>query len=656
MGTSSVLSFLFDERVGARIAVAVAVAASLVVATAPAGAQPASDASETTIDPGSTRIVEPNAARPFPAGQDVGRLPGAGVDAPELRPFLEPEAADRSLSRRPSSLTEAKQAASAVGIGVPEVRPTAVTTSTPQVTQSFPGLDFFDQRFSNGGNQFSLEPPDQGLCVGNGYVLETVNDVLQVFSPTGAALSPPTDLNSFYGYRAQINRIKGIQGPTLTDPTCLFDAGTQRWFHVVLTLEVNRKTGAFLGPNHLDIAVSRTANPLGAWNFYSLAVQDDGTDGTPHHVGCPCLGDYPHIGADARGFYITTNEYPFSTAPGQFGNNFNGAQLYAFSKDALAAGAPTVVVPFENLSVGTGRRPSPGFSLSPTQSNPGQFATESDGTEYLLSSLATEEALGTGMADRIVLWSLRTTNSLATAHPRVVLKSKGLASEAYGVPPLTEQKLGSVPLRDCLIVTCLTGIGPANEVEGPLDSSDSRMFQSWYANGVVYSSLGTVMSVNGDLKAGAAWFAVSPGSGGGRGAVANQGYVGVARGNVIDPAIAVPPNGAGAMALTLAGRDWFPSAAYVTLVGGSTTGPVHVAAKGKGPQDGFSEYAFLNAPDPLRPRWGDYGAAVTDGSSVWLASEYVNQTCKLAEFTADPTCGGTRGALGNWGTRVTRIG
>jgi len=421
---------------------------------------------------------------------------------------------------------------------------------------------------------------------------------------------------------------------------------------VALTLDLNRRTGALLGTNRLDIAVSRTASPLGAWNFYSLAVQDDGSGSTPRHVGCPCIGDYPHIGADARGFYITTNEYPFSDDPGQFGNNFNGAQLYAFSKDALAAGRSSVVLQFENLSVGNGKRPSAGFTVSPTQANPGRFATEANGTEYLLSSLAADEALGTGMADRIVLWSLRNTNSLATAHPDVVLKAKRLASEAYGVPPLSEQKLGSVPLRDCLFVTCLPDVGPSNEVEGTLDSSDSRMFQAWFANGLVYGSLATVMSVNGDLKAGAAWFAVSPGAPGG---VVKQGYVGVASGNAIYPAIAVPPDGEGAMALTLTGRDWYPSAAYVTLAGGSVTGPVHVAARGKGPQDGFSEYAYFYAPDPVRPRWGDYAAAVTDGTSVWLASEYINQTCTFTEYNADPTCGGTRGALGNWGTRVTRI-
>jgi hypothetical protein len=39
---------------------------------------------------------------------------------------------------------------------------------SPKVGASWDGLNFFDSRFANGGNQFSVEPPDQGLCVGNG--------------------------------------------------------------------------------------------------------------------------------------------------------------------------------------------------------------------------------------------------------------------------------------------------------------------------------------------------------------------------------------------------------------------------------------------------------------------------------------------------------
>src|SRR5262245_23571972 len=39
--------------------------------------------------------------------------------------------------------------------------------SNPEVTTSFNGLNFFNQRFANNGNQFSVVPPDQALCAGN---------------------------------------------------------------------------------------------------------------------------------------------------------------------------------------------------------------------------------------------------------------------------------------------------------------------------------------------------------------------------------------------------------------------------------------------------------------------------------------------------------
>ena len=155
--------------------------------------------------------------------------------------------------------------------------------SNPEVGNSFEGLNFFDQRYANGGNQFSVVPPDQGLCVGNGYVLESVNDVLDVYSSDGHSLLGTTDLNTFYNYPAAINRTTGAYGPSITDPSCHFDTASQRWFHVVLTLDRVGTSSSLSGKNHLDIAVSTTANPLDPWTIYRLPVQDDGTDGTPDH-------------------------------------------------------------------------------------------------------------------------------------------------------------------------------------------------------------------------------------------------------------------------------------------------------------------------------------------------------------------------------------
>ena len=101
--------------------------------------------------------------------------------------------------------------------------------SNPVLGAHFEGLNFHDQRFANGGNQFSVEPPDQALCVGNGYILESVNDVLQVYDSAGNALlngGEPVDLNTFYGYPPAIVRSGpnvGQRGPSITDPVCIYD-------------------------------------------------------------------------------------------------------------------------------------------------------------------------------------------------------------------------------------------------------------------------------------------------------------------------------------------------------------------------------------------------------------------------------------------------
>src|SRR5215216_3364626 len=167
--------------------------------------------------------------------------------------------------------------------------------SNPTFNTGFEGLNHYQQRYTRGGNQFSLEPPDQALCVGNGYVLEAVNDVMNVFNASGQSVLPDNtatnivagfprnvnhavDLNSFYGYAPAINRATGARGPFVTDPTCIYDAATQRWFLVVLTLEVDPATGDFTTANHLDLAVSATSNPTGSWNIYRLDVAKDGTN------------------------------------------------------------------------------------------------------------------------------------------------------------------------------------------------------------------------------------------------------------------------------------------------------------------------------------------------------------------------------------------
>src|SRR5207244_2957989 len=79
-------------------------------------------------------------------------------------------------------------------------------------------------------------------------------------------------------------------------------------------------------------------------------------------------------------------------------------------------------------------------------------------------------------------------------------------------------------------------------------------------------------------------------------------------------------------------------------------------SEGLGVSDGFTSYKFY-VGNPPRTRWGDYGAAVLDGSSIWIASESIEQTCTLATYESAPfgSCGGTRSSLANWATRISKV-
>jgi hypothetical protein len=553
--------------------------------------------------------------------------------------------------------------------------------SNAQVDRAFDGLNFRQQRLANGGNQFSVEPPDQALCVGNGYVLESVNDVLTVFSTTGSQLLGVTDLNTFYGYPPAIKRGSPNRfGPSLTDPTCLFDQATQRWFHVVLTLDrisVDPSTGLSLsqsmtGRNHLDIAASNTSSPLGSWTIYRVPVQDDGTEGTPDHHCAPapgtppatrthpraCLGDYPHIGADANGFYVTTNEFSF------FGPGFHAAQVYAFSKGGLASGSPSVTM-FQYDTADTPAAGVPGFTVMPATSA-ASFATDAGGTEYFVSSLA----VFFGLTDQLVLWALTNTQAL-TLGAAPSLSNALVGTEAYGNPPRANQPGSGTndatkdwPLGQCLQdAVCNAFLGQTAvthpETIGKLNANDSRVGQVTYANGKLWTALSTgiVSDTDPSVRVGVAYFVLLPQPGLTlKAKVVKQGYLAVDGASLIFPTTAATESGRGLISFTFTGNSDMPSAGFVSLDAVVGAGPVQIAKAGVGLQDSFSEYTNVFGG---RPRWGDYGAAAVDGNSIWFATEYIAQSCNLTTYEAGfgasfGSCGGTRTSLGNWATRITK--
>jgi hypothetical protein len=644
------------------VALAASIFAASVAVVPAAGSSGAAGATRQVAKSGVTSFrPSPSASESSPLqrelGPGLGEADGAGSgNGNEVN-------RSRSIAHGAPSVTVAPVTA---GQGVSSTGPLSVLTS-------FNGLNHRQQRLANGGNQFSLEPPDQGLCAGNGVVTEIINDVMTVYTPAGTALTGVEDLNTFLGYSAQFNRTTGDVGPIVTDPSCFFDQDTNRWFAVVLTLDVFTASGDFTGGNHIDLAVSNSPSPTGSWTIYRVQVQDDGNNGTVDH-GCTgiapygqatvptfpnaCIGDYPHLGADANGIYVTTNEYSL------FGNDFHGAQIYAFSKSALAAGASTITVTqFDTHGMDNGNS---GFTIWPAVAPAGQNSSLNNGTEYFMSSNAADEAHGNGVAvgprssTQLLVWKVTNTSTLSST-PSLGLSHNVVGVGLYVVPARSEQKVGDTPLIDCLnkhscATNFLLGVPDpfAPEHEYPIDSNDTRMQQVVFANGKLWGALDTAINSSANTRAGIEWFVVDPAASGGA-SLLNQGYLAVKQNNAIYPAIAVTPSGKGVMAFTLVGRDFYPSAAFTSIDAGGV-GTVQVAAQGIGPADGFSGTAVFNAPHPARPRWGDYGAAVVDGANIWIASEYIAQTCNLSQYVATgASCGGTRTALANWATRITEV-
>ncbi len=604
---------------------------------------------------------------------------------------------DRSLSQHASngvSVTSGKKA-----------------KSNPAFQTGFEGLNLYQQRYARGGNQFTVEPPDQGLCVGNGYIVEAVNDVINVFNTSGSSVLPDNtaanivagfprnvnhavDLNSFYGYAAAINRTTGVRAQFVTDPSCIYDAQTQRFFVVVLTLETH-PNGAFTHVNHLDIAVSQTSDPTGSWNIYRVDVTNDGTNAGGVNP-CPCLGDYPHIGADANGFYVTTNAYPWAT------NGFDGAQIYAFSKAQMAAGAATVTMVHLD-TFGMVNAPSdagstqPGFTVWPAQSpGSGSFNASAGGTEYFLSSNAADEAThpvagsgGSYVSNQLVIWTLANTSSLNGSSPSLNLTNKIVQVGTYAIPPKQKQPgAGAAPTTDVPQGYCLNdratllfngqtgcwrllvGAAGPNEVVSTPDSNDTRMQQVTYANGKLWGALDTALNPGGaGQRAGIEWFILNPDSA----KVAMQGYLGAAGYDFTYPAIGVTASGRGIMAFTATGDSLDQSAAYAPIDASLGVGAWSIVPGGQGAavDDGFTSYV-AQVGSPVRTRWGDYGAAAVDGNSIWIASESITTACNYTTWGGPFFAGGTgdnllgtcagishgagpRSALGNWSTFISKF-
>jgi hypothetical protein len=436
----------------------------------------------------------------------------------------------------------------------------ALSAATSKLIRTFNGTSSKDSQFTNFNATF--EPPDQGLCVGAGFVLEPVNSAYRIYKTNGQSVRGPFNVNDLFN--------EGGKEFT-SDPRCWYDPTVHAWFATILFLNDAFTEG------RLDIAVNPTSDPTGQWTEYQIDNTFDGRNGEPNLAGCPCFGDQPRIGIDQTNLYVTTDEFSIN------GPQFYGGQIYAISKADLVNGVANAhFVRFGNLHLGGALvgAPQPALSIG------------SSDAEYFLSQL---DPNSTG-DDRIGVWAM--TN-------------RGKVSQG-GSPTLSKVVIGSEPYS-------IAQPAPQRGSSSVIDPGDDRMQQASYVGGTLWGELGTALRPAGDSqdRVGIAWFQVRPKlSGGGisGASIVRQGYLGAAGESLLYPAIQPDAAGNAAVVFTDTSKNRYPSAAYATLKAGAANfgAPVIVAA-GTGPYD------------KTATRWGDYSFAVPDWTTdaAWLATEYI---------------------------------
>jgi len=473
----------------------------------------------TGLAPAAAQPSAPRASTP-PAVHTYHGTPGlarAGVPAASGRPAT--RVFPKGARRLPSGHYSATEAVPRV----PAQASAAAAAAVRRPSVNFNGVSSRDSQFTNYEAMF--EPPDQGLCQGNGFVIEPVNSAYRIYRTNGRSLRGPFNLNDLFN----------VGGAEFTsDPRCWFDRSTQTWFATNLFIN-NTFTAA-----SLLIAVRHNPSPLGLWTQYSIDTTDLGGN------GCPCLGDQPRIGIDQTNLYVTADEFSLQ------GPEFNGAEMWAIDKADLIAGvASPHFVHFAGLTTDT-LAPQPALSRG------------TPNAEYMLGSL---DPTGNG-GNQLSVWAVTNRDQVGLGGTPT-LTSININSEKYAIPPKAPQK------------------GANNKLDSGDDRMQSTQFVGGAIWGELTTAVKP--KGDSSVRAGGAWFQVKPtldASGititGAR--IVRQGYIASAGRYQIYPAVQPDAAGNAAVIFTLTSKARFPAAAYALLkAGGANFGPTAVAAAGSGP-------------------------------------------------------------------------
>eukprot|EP00271_Cylindrocystis_brebissonii_P020884 TRINITY_DN7187_c0_g1_i2.p1 TRINITY_DN7187_c0_g1~~TRINITY_DN7187_c0_g1_i2.p1 ORF type:complete len:629 (-),score=31.34 TRINITY_DN7187_c0_g1_i2:130-2016(-) len=503
-----------------------------------------------------------------------------------------------------------------------------VAAKSHDYLQRFPGISHYQMETSGTGyykgTQAPGEPPDLGMAVGNGYVVQAVNFAIRVYNASnGAPLVGTTPTNQFFNmtYAYSPNTNFTVSGDFLADPRVLYDPLVKRWFVFVWGtrgFHVHR-----LPPATFQlIAVSYSKNPLSGFRYYYYNTALTGTD---LHRDCPCIPDYQMVGVDAYGVHITANAFAGL-------GTLVGAQIYVLSKKKLLRGGDKFFAQaFDGSSGNNGHILQDGEyadSIQPAHFPPSSSpALGHGGTQFFLSTFSNKHD------NRVEVWAVTNTGSIDAATPALSLQQVTVKlSFTYSLPPSSGafQKGGVTPLTK-----------EFNETLQRLDLGDCRMQQVVFSNGYLFGAFTTaVFDPSGNVdRSGIAWVVIKPSFNSARKLYAQiiaSGVITIEGLYAVYPAITVNFRRA-VIGFALSGRSIHPTLAYVYIPFSTyKASNVRYAWQGTMPEDGYSGlFGGIS-------RWGDYFASTTDEKGrFWISGETI--------------VGGARTLYANWGTYIAQL-
>lgn len=387
------------------------------------------------------------------------------------------------------------------------------------------------------------DPPDSNIAVGPEHVVLAVNRRWGIYDKgTGTR-----------GFEAQLedwwDPVLDDTETFVFDPKALYDHHSNRFVLMAVARDTTEQNGSWV------VAVSDDSNPFGTWWITRI----------PHRDGSTWV-DYPGLGVDQNGIYLTANIFNFS-------NNFQYSKLVSIDKTPLYNGNSFTYWWFNDLRNPDGSR---AFTVQPTH------GMTRSGTQHLVNSRWNS-------GNRLTLWKLTDP----TSRPR--LSRHNVSVSSYSLPPNAEQP----------------------DTSNTLDTVDARLMNAVYANGSVWTahSISYDWNDDGDASAILKWYEIDVSSN----SIAQSRGWGRPEADYYFPAIARNPELRSTMIVynESDSESVFPRIEVAGRTSGHTQNSLEDVQIIK---VGESEYDRTRGTD----RWGDYAGIVVDPAFTrfWSFSEY----------------------------------